>query len=108
MIYCKTHVCHVTYAVMTYDVKFTLQQTTAANVGVTNVIASFYRDSETVFFGVSSLYDPILYLPTFSLSNAWDFHLVMTWISGNVPATFEDFRRLPNAAKNVRRCYEDV
>ena len=41
--------CHVTSAVMTYDLKFTLQHTTAANVGVTNAIASFYRDSGTVF-----------------------------------------------------------
>ena len=36
----------------------------------------------------------ILYLATFSESNAWDFHLVMTDISGNVPATSEDFRRI--------------
>ena len=86
MIYSKTDVCHVTSAVMTYDLKFTLQHTTAANVGVTNAIASFYRDSDTVFHGVSSLYVPILYLSTFSLSNAGDFHLVMTGISGNVPA----------------------
>ena len=94
MIYYKTDVCHVTSAVMTYDLKFTLQHTTAANVDVTNVIASFYRDSDTVFHGVSSLYVPILYLSTFFLSNAGDFHLVMTGISGNVPATFQDFRRL--------------
>ena len=38
---------------------------------------------------------PVLYLPTFSESNAWDVHLVMTKISGNVPATSEDFRRIP-------------
>ena len=63
MIYCKTHVCHETSAVMTYDLKFTLQHTTAANVGVTNAIASFYRDSDTVFLGVSLLYVPTLYLP---------------------------------------------
>ena len=36
----------------------------------------------------------MLYLPAFSESNAWDFHLVMTDISGNVPATSEDFRRI--------------
>ena len=40
------------------------------------------------------LYIPILYLPTFSESNAWDFHLVMTEISVNVPATSEDFGRI--------------
>lgn len=108
MSYCKTHECHVASAVMTYDLKFPLQHTTAANVGVTNAIASFYRDSDTVFLAVSSLYVPILYLPTFSLSNARDFHLVMTGIFGNVPATFADFRRLPNVVKNVHRCSEDV
>ena len=33
------------------------------------------------------------YLPTFHESNTWDFHL-MIGISGNVPATSKDFRRL--------------
>ena len=33
----------------------------------------------------------MLYLPTFSESNAWDFRLVMTGISENVTATSEDF-----------------
>ena len=62
---------------------------------VTKAIASFYwDDSETVFRGLLTIYIQILYLPTFSESNAWDFHLVMTDISGNVPATFEDFRRI--------------
>lgn len=32
----------------------------------------------------------------FSEWNEWDFHLVITEISGNVPATSEDLRRLPN------------
>ena len=63
----------------------------AANEGVTKAIASFYRDdSDTDFL---TIYVPILYLPTFSESNAWDFHR-MTGISGNVPATSEDFQRL--------------
>ena len=79
------------------------------NEGVSKGIASFYRDdSDTVFL---TIYVPILYLPTFSESNAWDFHL-MTEISGNVPATSEDFpktfRRLPNVAENVRTYFEDV
>ena len=53
-----------------------------------------WDDSETVFRGVLTIYIPILYLPNFSESNAWDFHLVMTEISGNVPATSEDFRQI--------------
>ena len=36
----------------------------------------------------------MLYLPAFSESNAWDFQLVMTDISGNAPATSEDFQRI--------------
>ena len=36
----------------------------------------------------------IVYLPTFSESNAWDFHLVMTEISGNVLVTSKDFQRI--------------
>ena len=65
------------------------------NEGVTKVIASFYwDDSGKLFIGRLMIYIPILYLPTFSESNAWDFHLVMTEISGNVPATSEDFRRI--------------
>ena len=43
----------------------------AQNEGVTNAIASFYgNDSETVFLGLLTIYIPILYLPTFSESNA--------------------------------------
>ena len=62
---------------------------------VTKAIASFYwDDSETVSRGLLTIYIPILYLPTFSESNAWDFHLAMTEISGNVPATSEGFRRI--------------
>ena len=36
-------------------------------------------------------YSTIIYLPTFSGSNVWEFHLVMTGISENVPATSKDF-----------------
>ena len=51
----------------------------------------WFRDS---FRGLLTIYIPILYLPTFFESNAWDFHLVMTKISGNVLATSEDFQRI--------------
>ena len=55
----------------------------------------------------------LVYLPTFSESNAWDFHLVMTAISGNVLGSSEDFRRISNfwnVAKkfNVYKCSRDV
>ena len=74
----------------------TRQHTMAAqNEGVTQAIGSFYwDDSETVFLGLLTIYVPILYLPTFSESNAWDFHLVMNEISRNVPASSKDFRRI--------------
>ena len=51
----------------------------------------WFRDG---FLSLLTIYVPLLYLPAFSESNAWDFHLVMTDISGNVPATSEDFRRI--------------
>ena len=51
----------------------------------------WFRDG---FLSLVTIYVPLLYLPDFSESNAWDFHLVMTDISGNVPATSEDFRRI--------------
>ena len=58
-------------------------------------IGSFYwDDSETVFLGLLTIYVSMLYLPTFSESNAWDFRLVMTEISVNVPATSGDFRQI--------------
>ena len=43
----------------------------------------------------------LLYLPTFSESNASDFHLVMT----GFPMIF---RRLPNFTENVRRCSDNI
>ena len=74
----------------------TCEHTMAAqNEGVTQAIGSFYwDDSETVFLGILTIYVSILYLPTVSKSNAWDFRLVMTEISVNVQATSEDFRRI--------------
>ena len=72
---------------------------------------SWCWDKSITFLWLYSLYH-MVYLPTFSESNASDFYLVMTWISGIVPATSEDwcqlsedFRTLP---QNVRRCSEDV
>ena len=83
--------CHVPSVVN--DLSFQIYA--PLNGCVTKAIASFYwDDSETVFGGLLTIYIPILYLPTFSESNARDFHLVMTEISGNVPATSEDFRQI--------------
>ena len=63
---------------------------------VTKAIASFYEMIQRQFLLVflRRIYIPILYLPTFSESNARDFHLVMTEISRNVPASSKDFRRI--------------
>ena len=48
----------------------------AQNEGVTQAIGSFYwDDSETVFLGILTIYVSVLYLPTVSKSNAWDFAL---------------------------------
>ena len=55
-----------------------------------------------------TIYVPILYLPTFSESNAWYFHLVMTGISGNVPATSEDFRLLSEDFRTLPKMSADV
>ena len=77
-----------------------------SQIYATKAIASFYRDdSETVFPGLLTIYIPLLYLPTFSESNAWDFHLVMNEISGNVPPTSEDFRRIyEERCQNLNVC----
>ena len=95
------HVCHVPSSVndlwsQIYAPLRTRQHTMATkNEEVTKAIETFYWDySETVFLGLLTIYVPILYLPTFFESNAWDFHLVMTKISGNVLATSEDFQRI--------------
>ena len=53
-----------------------------------------YRLLTTILFESTQSQGNIVYLPTFSESNAWDFHLVMTKISGNVPVTSEDFQRI--------------
>ena len=62
---------------------------------------------------ITCIYDNKLYLPTFSESNAWDFCLVITGISENVPATSEDFRQfsedfltLPKMSKDVLMNFE--
>ena len=52
------------------------------------------RCSEVIFLGLLTMYVPILYLPTFSESNAWDFHLVVTEISGNVRSLRNSWGRL--------------
>ena len=97
MIYCRTHASHVSSVVndlwsQIYAPLRPRQHTMAANEGVTKSIASLFRDDSDIVF--LSIYVSILYLPTFSESDAWDFHLVVTEISGNVPATSEDFRRI--------------
>ena len=84
---------------MTYDLKFTLLWERAskrmllmsASEKQLQLLPRWFR------YGLSwSSYDlrPKLYLPTFSESNEWDFHLVVTEISGKVPATSEYFRRI--------------
>ena len=89
---------------MTYDLKFTLLWMTAQNEGVTKAIASFYwDDSGTVFLGRLAIFIPILHLPTFSESNAWDFHLVMTKISGNVPRLPKIFDEIPKLSERCRK-----
>ena len=50
----------------------------------------------------------LLYLPTFSESNAWDFHPVMTGISGNVLASSDDFRRLSEDFRTLPKMSADV
>ena len=50
----------------------------------------------------------IEYLPTFSESNAWDFHLVVTGISKNVSVTSEDFWWLSEDFRTLPKMSEDV
>ena len=117
VIRCKTHVCHVPSVVndlwsQNYRAPLKTRQHTMllSNEDVRKAIASFYRDdSATVFLGLLTIFVPKIYLPTFSESNAWDFQLVVTEISGNVPATSKYSRRIsehfPMYRKlNVRRC----
>ena len=68
----------------------------AQNEGVTKEITSFYwDDSETVFLGLLTIYIPILYLPTFSESNALDFYLVMTEIPGGGTLIYGLYKYVP-------------
>ena len=46
----------------------------------------------------------IIYLPTFSESNSWDFRLVMTQISENIPATSKYFLDFPKTSELWRIC----
>ena len=96
---------------MTHDLKFTLFWMAAQTEGVTKAIASFYWDDwETVFPSFCTIYIAILYLPTFSESNTWDFTLSrprfpetsrrLPKISDEFPKTFERCRKL-----NVRRLF---
>ena len=118
---------------MTYDLKFTLLWERASirwllmRALLIKAIASIYRDdSDTVFLGLSYDQRPSnACLPTFAGSNVpKNFHLVITEISGNVPATSEDFRRnskeyictfpkikcpemFPRGLNTIRSCLKD-
>ena len=48
----------------------------------------------------------IVYLPTFSESNAWDFHLACDRGSENVPLTLEDFWQLLNVSEMSKDVWE--
>ena len=84
----------------------TRQRAMVDNEGVAKAVASFYRDdSSTVSLGLP--YDPLpnIIAVNFSEWNAGDFHLAMTEISGNVPATSEDFRRISEDFRTIpERC----
>ena len=45
---------------------------------------------------------------TFSESNPWDFCLVKTGISENVPATFEDFWQFSEEVQSLQKIYKDI
>ena len=63
--------------------------------GVTEAVASFYwGDSDTVFLDFSYDLRPNIIPANFFWVKCVRLHLVMTGISGNVPATFKDFRQL--------------
>ena len=50
----------------------------------------------------------VLSLSTFSKSNAWDFHLIMTRISENIPATSEDLWQFSEDFWTLLKLSEDV
>ena len=108
----KTLKYHI--SLMTYDLKFfaplrTRRHTMAANEGVTEATESFTKMIQILsFLTFLMIYVPILYLPTFSESNAWDFHLVMTGISGDVPATSEDLWRLSEVFQTLPKMSPDL
>ena len=67
----------------------------AANEGVTEAVASFYQgDSDTVFLDFSYDLCPNIIPANFFWVKCMRLHLVVTGISGNVPATFKDCRQL--------------
>ena len=94
----KTLKCHI--SAMTYDLKFLLLWERASIRWLLmrvlqkqlQVFTKMIQKRSFLIF--LTIYVPMLYLATFSESNAWDFHPVMTGSSGNVPATSEDLRRL--------------
>ena len=57
---------------------------------------------------ITHIYNSTLYLPTFSESNAWDFCLVMTGISENVPATSEDFQQFYEDCWTLLKMFKNV
>ena len=57
---------------------------------------------------ITHIYNSTVYLPTFSESNAWDFRLVMTGISENVPATSEDFQQFYEDCWTLLKMFKNV
>ena len=76
------------------------------NEGGAKTVASFYRDdSNEVSFGLPYDPRPNIIAVNFSEWNPGDFHLVMNEISGNVPATSENFRRISEDFRTIpERC----
>ena len=62
----------------------------------------------TYMYPVTHIYNDTLHLPTFSESNAWDFRLVMTGISENVPATSEDFEQFYEDCWTLLKMFKNV
>ena len=84
----------------------TRQRAMVDNEGGAKTVASFYRDdSNKVSFGLPYDPRPNIIAVNFSEGNAGDFHLVMNEISGNVPATSENFRRISADFRTIpERC----
>ena len=84
----------------------TRQRAMVDNEGGAKTVASFYRDdSNKVSFGLPYDPRPNIIAVNFSEWKAGDFHLVMNEISGNVPATSENFRRISEDFRTIpERC----